>query len=98
MEKSVKLWLEVRVVRVYFELIFPVKDDMRGREDARKDKRKGRYLVASFASSDWLSFSLLTLVCSEVLTDTEVFLILTQLFKSHQSSLSLSKLTSSRRS
>ena len=85
-------------MRVYFELIFPVKDDMRGREDARKDKRKGRYLVASFASSDWLSFSLLTLVCSEVLTDTEVFLILTQLFRSPPSSLSVSKLTSSRRS
>lgn len=35
--------------------------------------------MASFASSDEVSFSLLTLVCSEVLTDTEVFLIMTQL-------------------
>ena len=29
-------------------------------------------LEASSASSSWVSFSLLTLVCSEVLTDTEV--------------------------
>ena len=36
-------------------------------------------VVASFASSAFVSFSLLTLVCSEVLTDTEVFLILTEL-------------------
>ena len=35
--------------------------------------------MASEASSCWVSFSLLTLVCSEVLTDTEVFLILTEL-------------------
>lgn len=35
--------------------------------------------MASFASSADVSFSLLTLVCSEVLTDTEVFLILTEL-------------------
>ena len=36
-------------------------------------------MVASFASSAGLSFSLLTLVCSEVLTDTEVFLMMTEL-------------------
>ena len=35
--------------------------------------------MASFASSADVSFSLLTLVCSEVLTDTEVFLILREL-------------------
>ena len=40
-------------------------------------------VVASFASSAGVSFSLLTLVCSEVLTDTEVFLRWTELGLSH---------------
>ena len=43
-------------------------------------------MVASFASSAGVSFSLLTLVCSEVLTDTEVFLRRTELSLSHGNS------------
>ena len=50
------------------EVIFPIKDER------MQDKGRGWYLVASLASSWWVSFSLFTLVCSEVLTDTEVFL------------------------